>query len=254
MNRTLSILKTRWREVIVLLLLWAAYAPLRGFMVLPTQVHSHIHSQNAGLQMFLGLLFVLCAFANTFLSAGFVRLASQYGQERQSLSSLWETGILFILRLIGFNILSTIALGAVGVLLLLASRAFGLLYTTNKQVVVFITTALALIILMKPLLYMPALIIQQDCSIRDAWKKLRQFPIWNAPQLPALYIVAYLLWKPESILAQVCNDSSSHLLVLAFRFMEQVFHFLCLLEAVRVVGNGLPQQLAMNEAGQDALQ
>lgn len=194
----------------------------------------------------LGLISLFCFFLDAVFSAGFVRLARLKGEEHQTLPSLWQTGIHFFWRMCGFTSLMMIA-ALIGTVLLyilvirLGSCVTGISVADMRA---FITEPslflLSLLIFTKPLLYMRAIILCQDCGIREAWKLMGTFRMLSEPQLPALYLLLTILSFASGAILKAALWYSN-LLVAAIAVVWNCIWFVTVLETTRIVG-GTPTQ------------
>lgn len=230
MKPTFEILKSRWQEVVALFALWISISWIENTGSATT---------GSGHQPWnLASLFFPIVFCGSFLasvlSCGFVRLACVQGQEHQSLQSLWKAGIHFFWRMLGYACLLGVAVLVVVVLTRKALIPHCFPSITDGLNARALTYCLPGIVLMKPLMYMPAIIISKDCGIRAAWNQMWCFRILAAPQLLVLFLLHQFLQVGMHFNPQFStwHPAMQTLMGVLSNFLT----FLLLLEGTRVAG------------------
>ena len=230
MEQTFAILKNRWREVCFLFALWIVSSLLECASRMSFKSGSHPSNTT----MLFDAANFCVLFLELVLSAGFVRLACLRGREHQSLPPLWRAGICFFWRMLGFDCLIGIIALVISVLIrktLFALVSPGIPASPTAKLCML---HLSFIILMKPLIYVPAIIISQNAGNWAAWKRMRSFRILAAPQLPVLFLLYEFLYLGICLVPQtpVWNSSSTILVSIVSNFIW----FLILLDAARIAG------------------
>lgn len=168
MTATLKIVKKRWPEVAVIV----ALGILRFLIPMPTAV--------AGISIlrYLSQLLVI-AIAAVMLTAraGFLHTAHLYGDRRQRISTLLQTGKHFFWQLLIFYAMYGILMYGMLRISLLLMRAD------------FRTVVLCNVILMKPLLLVPALIIVRDCRAFEGIKLIWSYKLLRAKELLLFFAI-----------------------------------------------------------------
>jgi len=181
-KEALSILKTRWLEAALII----------GLMFLPEMSNQillrYYHRYSAWWVLFLNAGILLFAL---LVLTGFLRTVYLEQKKRQSLLNLILTGKHFFLRLTGFGILYAIV-------------QMSLIWSVHwiiKTTIIYISlkdiyslasriglTVISLI-LAKPLLLIPALIIVLDCGLSESFKFAWRTRLLNAKPLLTVFLV-----------------------------------------------------------------
>lgn len=175
-KKTLTILKARWPEIILIIGLTIFLPFLRK---LPTRL-----KQDSALNLIvLPTCFLLALMVITIvLRLGFLRTVYLEGQKRQSIPVLLRTGIHFLWRMIVLGALYIIPFLT---LTLLSSNSITRCGGTN-----FFRRLLFMainVILIKLILLIPALVIVLDCRAFESFKFLKRCRLRDAGQLIALF-------------------------------------------------------------------
>lgn len=168
MPETFDILRKRWVEVAVIV----ALGILRFLIPMPTAV--------AGISIlrYLSQLLVIAIAAVILIArAGFLHTAHLYGDRRQRISTLLQTGKHFFWQLLVFYAMYGILMYGMLRISLLLMRAD------------FRTVVLCNVILMKPLLLVPALIIVRDCRAFEGIKLIWSYKLLRAKELLLFFAI-----------------------------------------------------------------
>ena len=189
MKETIKILKTRWLEVAFLI----SISFLTSFLIGITKTYQLNRSWMA--VVCFGLFFI-----EIIIYLGFLRTVSLEGQHRQSPLNLFREGKQFLLRFIGLGLLYAI------VLIILVQLIFWIIKMAMsiggnlKEVAPVIPRLcwfIVNLILIKPYLFIPALIIVLDCRVFESFRFLRQCKLFNAKGLLVIYgvqIISPVVW------------------------------------------------------------
>ena len=182
MPETFDILRKRWVEVAVIV----ALGILRWLIPIVTAV--------AGISIlrYLSQLLVIAIAAVILIArAGFLRTAYLYGDRRQRISTLLQTGKHFFWQLLVFYTMYGILMLLIGLLLVRVSA----LYTSPSGLRTFLTWRFALcsialaVALAKPLLLVPALIIVRKCRAFEGIKLIWSYKLLRAKELLLFFAI-----------------------------------------------------------------
>lgn len=189
-KKTLSILKARWPETVLVIV------P----SVLPAFLNKRVRAEKSNLtrvqlSLYLGSTLIFMV-VGTIFRCGFLRTVYLERKKKQSPAILLKIGKFFFWRMAGFGILLAIAFLPLFALILFAIKSLMsqyLLYSLIYQLSITST----LIILIKPLLLMPSFIIVLNCRVLQSWKLLKHCKLMDAKELVVLYcfqIMLSFLW------------------------------------------------------------
>ena len=178
-KKTLAIMMTRWQEICIIIALSIMGLIAIGF--------SSITKPNPSLDFtdFLFLVFaVIVVLISTILSYGFLRTLYLEGTKEQPPAFLFRTGMKFFWRILKFQILC----GFVILPFVLIGGAISSI--ENLQVPSWFLPLFSIVpqlIIIKPLLLMPALIIVMDTDIYECWKFMGKYNLSKARELITLF-------------------------------------------------------------------
>lgn len=179
-KKTLAILKARWPEVTLLI----------GIGVLSAFLSNRFRAEKSGLNIIQLLLYLGSYLALTvvyaILNCGFLRTVYLGGKEQHPPKVLLKTGAYFFWRMVIVVILFTIAYIPLFGLILFAIKSLMSQYWSYLSIYQLSIIAV-LMLLIKPLLLMPALIIVLDCGVFKSWKSLKYCKLLDAKELVALF-------------------------------------------------------------------
>ncbi|MCK5272469.1 MAG: hypothetical protein KAJ52_07820 [Sedimentisphaerales bacterium] len=190
MPRVLDILKNRWPEVMLIVLVGLVqfYWLMLAQTVLP----------DGRLLLLLakgGVWLILIALGTT-INLGFLRTACLLGETRWHLPGLIETGYKFFWRICGFAGLFIIALSVITWGIFQIVRLFVFQNNTflggdspAPEWVRFACFFIGGVVLVKPFLLVPALIIARDCRMFTAFKYFKQIKICRAKSVLPLFFI-----------------------------------------------------------------
>jgi hypothetical protein len=253
MRQTMAILRNRWLEVVLLLAMKTVHSLLYLTLHPPGSPFFYKPAMRVmGMYVFFAMLHLLLLALATVMTFGFVRLARLHGKTHQPFAALWRTGILFLGRLLVFNLLLAVLILIVGALFTaVTAPLLSHIRIVNTKAIAHFIVVLSSILLMKPAMYVPAVIFDRNCRLRDAWKMMRSFQIFETPQLPALYLAMELVSNCQRLLPGTAI-ATSVLLPAATTIASNFIWLVILLEAVRIVGTSDEQLLDLNPSAANA--
>ena len=230
MPETFEILKKRWVEVAVIV----ALGILRWLVPMVTAV--------AGISIlrYLSQLLVMAIAAVILIArAGFLHTAHLYGDRRQRISTLLQTGKHFFWQLLVFYAMYGILMLLIGLLLVRVS----LLYTSPSGLRTFLTWRFALcsialaVALAKPLLLVPALIIIRNCRAFEGIKLVWSYKLLRAKELLLFFAIqqAFMLVPIFMPPPKEAGDISYHLTHAGNNIISSLLVIVVALSAVRFV-------------------
>ena len=188
-KKTLSILKARWPEVILIIGLTVLLPFLSKLLTKP--------KYDSALSLTVLAVLALAVLATSFslalmvvtimLRSGFLRTVYLEGRKRQTIAVLLRTGLHFFWRMIVLGLLYFIPLLT---LTLLSTRLVGKPTAPGETDILHNISLLVLvinIILMKFILLLPALVIVLDCRVFESFKFLKKCRLRDAGALIVLF-------------------------------------------------------------------
>lgn len=196
-KNTLLIFKARWLEA-------AAIVGLSGVYPILSMLSRDVRNSNQTLSnTVIYLILVLVSFAvviiQIMLFYGFQRSVYLFETRRNSLAELLKYGAYFFWRLIGFGIILAIAHFFLQWLISIPTAPFlcpdSTLFQRVKEcpMVFAFHSSFASIVLIKPVLFISALIIVLDCKLFESFKFLKICRLPKAKEAVILYCVAILV-------------------------------------------------------------
>jgi len=195
-KKTLTILKARWPEVTLIV----------GLYVLAVLSNNLFRAARPDLTKTLILLripFSLFSLTlmvvSTILNYGFLRTVYLEGQKGQTPMALLKKGISFFWRMIGFGLPFAIAYFILSWLIFLIIKYFtsietGFFETAKVTPWLYQLCFIApMLILIKVVLFIPALILVLDCGIFESFKFLRKCKLLDSRELVALFCLRTVL-------------------------------------------------------------
>jgi hypothetical protein len=185
-KKTLAILKARWPEAT--LIVWLSVLPAvlgNRFRVVKSNLSI------IGLLLYLGVSLSFMV-VYTIFNCGFLRTVYLEGKKQQSPTILLKTGKYFFWRIVRFVLLLMLAYIPLFVLILFVIKLLTSQYLTYLLIYQLSITS-TLIILIKPLLLMPSLIIVLDCRVLKSWKFLKHCKLIDAKELVVLFFFQMML-------------------------------------------------------------
>jgi len=184
-RETLKILKARWPEVVLIIGLTVLLPFLRK---LPTKLKYHSALNLIFLPIFLLLALMVIT---TMLYCGFIRTVYLEGQKRQAIPVLLRTGLHFLWRIIVLGSLYGIPLLTLMLLSthLVARRVESGETDTVQNIFLIhqLLVSVIRIILMKFIIFIPALVIVLDCGAFESFKFIKKCRLSDAKELIALF-------------------------------------------------------------------
>ena len=230
-KKTLAILKARWPEVILLIGIGFLASLFSGI----SKVYRGYFSW--ALLTCIGLLLI-----EVLIYLGFLRTVYLEGDKRQSPLVLLQAGKDFFLRLCGLGLLYMIVLG------LLVQVIFWIMKTVTpidgslKEVAPMVgrlCLSIAMVILIKVYLLIPALIIVLNCGAFESFRFLRRYKLLDAKELLAVYgiqMATPFLWCFLPVRKEVTTVAQS-ILGLSYYVIWNLLTLTILVMAVRFVAS-----------------
>lgn len=233
-KKTLATLKARWPEV--------AFITSIGILsIIFDKLILTYRNESAPMQSLIDLGYLLLILLILWIiTVGFQRTFYLEGDKRQPPTVLLKMGMPFLGRMIRFGLLW----------LLVYLPLISLTYSTTKLFTStntgFFETAqsspllyqfyfiLPSLILIKPLLLMPAIIIVLDCKVLESFKFLKKCRLFNAKELLILVLISTLFSFLGATLPKLNEalTTSQFLLIVSSHVLMQ---FICLMTAVMIV-------------------
>jgi hypothetical protein len=196
-KKTLSILKARWPEATLIVGLYT-------LAVLSNNLRRAARPDLTRAVSSLCLLFSLTLMVlSMILNYGFLRTVYLEGEKRQTPMALLKKGRYFFWRMVGFGLIYVVPYFILAWLIFLIIK-----YFTSIDTDFFETAKVApwlyqfcfiapRLILIKVVLFIPALIFVLDCRVFKSFKFLKLCKLWEAKELLVLFFISMgltLLW------------------------------------------------------------
>lgn len=235
-QKTIAILRARGPEVILIV----------GLYTLVDISYSLFGFETPSLANILSIFFVLSlAVISMILNFGFLRTVHLEGPKQQTPSDLLKTGKGFFWRMVGFGftyIVIYIPLTWIlfSIIKYFTSTNAGFFETAKSNPCLYqLCSSATMLILIKVILFIPALILVHDCRVFKSFKFLGKFKLLDSKGLVALYclsMVMPLLWvllkiptNPETI--------SQYIIRTGTNVIHQVLWLIVAVTAVRFVSS-----------------
>jgi len=196
-KRTLAILKARWPEVTLIVGLYA-------LAVISNNLFRAARPDLTKTLFLLCMAFSLALMVVTMiLNYGFLRTVHLESQKVQTPMALLKKGRHFFWRMVGFGLIYVVPYFILGWFIFLIIKYFtsidtGFLETAKVAPWLYQLCFIApMLILIKVVLFIPALIIVLDCGVFESFKFLRKCKLSDARELVALFCLQMalsLLW------------------------------------------------------------
>lgn len=178
-KKILEIMKVRWLEVAVIILL-----PFLGQLFRKLLSYS-VKEQFITPQQYTSLIFTLpylvLSIVLVFLKCGFLRTVYLEGDKRQSIPQLFRVGTQFFWRFLGLGCLYMVPFYILILLTTRLVRPLTFLWTSQLSI------AVLNLVLIKLILLLPAVIIVRDCKVFESFNLLRNYKLLDAKTLIGLY-------------------------------------------------------------------
>ena len=236
--RTLAILKARWPEVILLISLNLSLS--LSNLIWPEK------SELIPIFLLLYSCFLLTlSLISIMLYAGFQRTVFLEGSKRQSPLVLLRAGKHFFWRMLGIGLLLGIAYFILAWPIFLITKQFTSMNTGFFEAAKVASLAYQLcfiaatLIVMKPLLFIPALIIVIDCRIVKSFKLLKYCKLLNAKELVVLFSVSIILLFLQALLPRFSDVKmpSQYILTIVPIIIRKFVWLIMLVMAVKFVAS-----------------
>ena len=193
-------------------------------VMLPAQSQteaSHMGTLPMGMDFILGLGIMICFIVWQLLFWGFLRTAFASGAAQQEPKTLLVIGRAFFWRMFRFQIVFGIAY------LMITSFVFSLIISAMYKNVPIadlpawiapLVSSIGTIILLKPILLCPAIMIVFGCMVKDSFSKLKNFKPMSDPRLLKLFIAFIVTLFVFSMVETLTKAGSiGHHLILAIQ-------------------------------------
>ncbi|MFH1371663.1 MAG: hypothetical protein ABII09_10320 [Planctomycetota bacterium] len=235
-KKTLEILKARWPEVTLIIgLTVLSLFTNRLLQILKTTINPLYVLVIPILGCSMALLII-----TTLLQIGFKRTVYLQGQKRQSPVALLRQGKHFFWRLVGFGLIYMGVLVILAWLTFLTVKQFTSIETSfwetakASPIAYQLCSTVPMLILIKPFLFIPSLIVVLDCRIFESFRLLKLCRLRDAKELTILFLVsmvASFLWVYLPTMRSA-STIPQYILVTAQSFAQ---HFISLMMAVMAV-------------------
>ena len=175
------------------------------------------------------------------LTIGFQRTACLEGQRRQSPLILFGIGMQFFWRMVILYLIYILVIGILVWLTFLGIKLFISIETgfwqtyKNAPIVYHLCFTMPAIILIKPLLLAPPLIIVLNCQVSQSFKLLKQCKLRDAKELVILYLISIAVAFLPSI--ESTTTTSQYVLIVALSIIQQFIGLMIAVMAVRFVAS-----------------
>ena len=195
-KKTLTILKARWPEVTLIIGLYAL-AVLSNNLSRATR--PDLTKTLFLLRIPFSLFSLTLMVVSMMLNYGFLRTVHLEGQKVQTPMALLKTGRHFFWRMVGFGLIYIVPYFILAWLIFLIIKYFtfidtGFLETAKVTPWLYQLCFIApTLILIKLVLFIPALIIVLDCGVFESFKFLKRCKLLDARELVALFCLRMVL-------------------------------------------------------------
>lgn len=195
-KKTLTILKARWPEVTLIIGLYAL-AILSNNLSRATR--PDLTKTLFLLRIPFSLFSLTLMVVSMILNYGFLRTVHLEGQKVQTPMALLKTGRHFFWRMVGFGLIYIVPYFILAWLIFLIIKYFtfidtGFLETAKVTPWLYQLCSIApMLILIKVVLFIPALIIVLDCGVFKSFKFLRKCKLLDSRELVALFCLRMVL-------------------------------------------------------------
>ena len=238
-KKTLAILKARWPEVALII-------GLNILSVFFNKLFRTAGPDSMSMLFLIPIVFLLLLMVvSTMLRLGFLRTVYLQGQTRQLPLVLLKIGKHFFWRMVGLGLLYMIAYFILAWLIFLIVKQLISIDTTFFQTAKVARLAYqlffvpAMLILIKPVLLMPALIVVLDCGILKSFKLLKQCKLLDAKELVILFFVPMALTFLWAFLPKLngVETTSQYILTIVPTVINYFIWLMIAVTAVRFVAS-----------------
>ena len=241
-KKTLGILKARWPEVTLIIGLYAlAVLSNNLFRAARPDLTKTLILLRIPFSLFSLTLMVV----STILNFGFLRTVYLEGKKRQTPMALLKKGRYFFWRMVGFGLIYVVPCVILAWLIFLIIKQFTFIdasFFQAAKVVPFIYQLCfiaPMLILIKVVLFIPALILVLDCGVFESFKFLRKCKLLDSRELVALFclrMVLPFLWVFLRILYNP-ETTSQYILRIVPAVIGYVLGLIIAVTAVRFVAS-----------------
>lgn len=196
MGKVFDILRSRWPEVVMIVVLQGGLLVLLGqfsAMVEPTEVGKPWGqiSESPGKDMLLGFMTIIFLIVWQMLCLGFLRTACTEGCKSQEPKTLVRIGSHFFWRVFIFEMIFSVVYLTAAFLIFSLFGSYVLGTKSVEDIPVWVepmSLYVAVIILIKPRILIPALIVAGDWRLGQAFRLQGEYRIRNAGGLIKLFL------------------------------------------------------------------
>jgi len=195
-KKTLAILKARWPEVTLIVGLYALAVLSRSLF---RAARPNLTKTLILLRIPFSLFSLSLMVFSIILNYGFLRTAYLEGRKRQTPMALLKKGKHFFWRMVGFGLICVVPYFILAWLIFLIIQYFtfidtGFFETAKVTPWLYQLCFIApMLILIKVVLFIPALILVLDCGIFESFKFLRKCKLLDSRELVALFCLKMVL-------------------------------------------------------------
>lgn len=210
-QKAIDILKERWPEVALVVILQAAMMLLVEEVALLTEEESQSVAMPLWAGFLLGMGMMLCAIIWQMLYLGFLKTAAVSGTHPQQPMELLRTGRPYFWRILFFQILLGLVLFFLNSVLVSLLAAFVWSGQGLEQVptwAVQLCGLAGLFILLKPLLLVPAVVLVYDVTVIEALFRIRQFRFFRIDSLLKVTMGSFVLIITTALLIELAQPKT----------------------------------------------
>lgn len=234
--KSLSIVKARWPEVILII----------GLYSLADISYSLFNFEQPNVINMITLFFVFSLIIiSTILNYGFLRTAHLEGSKKQMPIDLLKTGKHFFWRMVGFSLIYIIPYMTSAWIIFSIIKYFtpidtGFLESSDSNPLIYnLCFVVTMLILIKITLYIPAFIFVLDCRVIESFNFLNKFKLSESKEIVILYFISTVMLLLEALL-KIPNNAETilqHILRTGINIIQQLLWLIIAVMAVRFVGS-----------------
>lgn len=230
-SKTARIIKYRFSEVVLIIAL-----VIMG-QVCVFQIHAD-NPENFADMLPLVLFGVAAGIVSAILSYGFLRSICYEPFHKHQPADLLKIGKSFFWRMVGYGIFTgTLVIILLLPILLIANGLFGGDETRTSEYIFPVAVFIVALILVKPIIFIPALIISRNAGIWESFKSLKEFDIKPAKPVVLLFVVQMLLACLSAILpvSREADITLFYTVTVSLTVIGQLFRLMVAVGAIRFV-------------------
>jgi len=236
-KETISILKARWPEAIVIVSLYTLTDAVPHLLQ-----NVRTDPSKTAILSLVALILVVVA---TVLQYGFLRTVHLDSQRRQAIMTLYSIGRKFFSRAVGYGLIYVVCYSVLAwltflVIKRLTSIETGFFETMKSAPALFqLYVTVPVFVLVKVQLLVPAIILVFDCGVFESFKSMRRWRLLDSKELVALFclnMAMAFIWgfvrvhlDPNGIMLYIVSSIKT--------IGDQVLGVIIAVTAVRFVGS-----------------